>query len=70
MTSDNVENAVRTGIAGLDAILMGGIPKANVILVEGTTGSGKTLFGLEFIVPGDHAIQRTRHHRGVRSQSR
>jgi circadian clock protein KaiC len=52
MTSDNVENAVRTGIAGLDAILMGGVPRANVILVEGTTGSGKTLFGMEFIVRG------------------
>jgi circadian clock protein KaiC len=52
MTSDNVENMVRTGIAGLDAILMGGIPKTNVILVEGTTGSGKTLFGIEFVVRG------------------
>ena len=45
-------DAIRTGIAGLDAILMGGIPRTNVILVEGTTGSGKTLLGTEFIYRG------------------
>jgi circadian clock protein KaiC len=43
---------IRTGIAGLDRILMGGIPRANVILVEGTAGSGKTLLGTEFIYRG------------------
>ena len=31
---------------------MGGIPRTNVILVEGTTGSGKTLLGMEFIYRG------------------
>src|ERR1700678_1547153 len=49
MTSDG---KIRTGLAGLDRILMGGIPRANVILVEGTTGSGKTLLGAEFIYRG------------------
>ena len=49
MKSDDL---VRTGIAGLDEILMGGIPRTNVILVEGTTGSGKTLLGVEFIYRG------------------
>src|SRR5260370_35350783 len=49
MTSDDV---VRTGISGFDALLLGGIPRTNVILVEGTTGSGKTLFGVEFIYRG------------------
>src|SRR5450755_638479 len=49
MSNDEV---VRTGIPGLDAILMGGIPRTNVILVEGTTGSGKTLLGVEFIYRG------------------
>jgi circadian clock protein KaiC len=45
-------NAVQTGIAGLDGILLGGIPKRNLILVEGTVGSGKTLLGTEFIYRG------------------
>src|ERR1700693_1393060 len=49
MASDGV---IRTGIVGLDRILMGGIPRTNVILVEGTTGSGKTLLGTEFIYRG------------------
>src|SRR5271169_1782282 len=31
---------------------MGGIPRTNVILVEGTTGSGKTLLGVELISRG------------------
>jgi circadian clock protein KaiC len=43
---------IKTGIAGLDSILLGGIPRTNVILVQGTTGSGKTLMGLEFIYRG------------------
>jgi len=49
MKSDDL---VKTGIAGLDEILMGGIPRTNVILVEGTTGSGKTILGVEFIYRG------------------
>ena len=49
MASDGL---IRTGVAGLDRILMGGIPRSNVILVEGTTGSGKTLLGTEFIYRG------------------
>src|ERR1700730_10772639 len=43
---------IKTGIKGLDSILLGGIPRTNVILVQGVTGSGKTLMGLEFIYRG------------------
>jgi circadian clock protein KaiC len=43
---------IKTGIAGLDSILLGGIPRNNVILLQGVTGSGKTLMGLEFIYRG------------------
>jgi circadian clock protein KaiC len=43
---------VRTGVAGLDPILGGGIPRGNVIVVEGPAGSGKTTLGLEFIYRG------------------
>ena len=43
---------IKTGIAGLDDILLGGIPAGNVVLVQGETGTGKTLFGLEFIYRG------------------
>ena len=43
---------VKTAITGLDGILSGGIPRGNVILVEGPAGSGKTTLGLEFIYRG------------------
>jgi circadian clock protein KaiC len=43
---------VRTGIAGLDDLLPGGIPRGNVILVEGAIGTGKTTMGVEFIYRG------------------
>ena len=46
------DNLIQTGIAGLDTILLGGIPRGNVILVEGGVGSGKTLLGVEFIYQG------------------
>jgi len=46
------QDNVSTGIAGLDPILSGGIPRGNVILLEGSIGTGKTTFGVEFIYRG------------------
>jgi circadian clock protein KaiC len=43
---------VKTGIAGLDDILSGGIPRGNVILLEGAIGCGKTTLGVEFVYHG------------------
>ena len=43
---------VKTGIAGLDAILSDGIPRGNVILLEGAVGTGKTTLGVEFVYRG------------------
>jgi circadian clock protein KaiC len=42
----------RTGIQGLDEITGGGLPAARPTLVSGGAGSGKTLFGVEFLVRG------------------
>ncbi|MDN3657915.1 circadian clock protein KaiC [Ferruginibacter paludis] len=41
-----------TGIAGLDEITEGGLPKGRPTLICGEAGAGKTLFGIEFIVKG------------------
>jgi len=41
-----------TGIQGLDEITGGGLPHGRPTLVCGGAGSGKTLFGLEFLVQG------------------
>jgi circadian clock protein KaiC len=43
---------VRTGISGLDPILFGGIPRGNLIVVEGAAGTGKTTLGVEFVFRG------------------
>jgi len=43
---------VKTGISGLDGILSSGIPRGNVILLEGTIGTGKTTMGVEFVYRG------------------
>jgi circadian clock protein KaiC len=41
-----------TGIAGLDEITFGGLPRGRTTLVTGGAGSGKTLLGIEFLVQG------------------
>jgi circadian clock protein KaiC len=43
---------IPTGISGLDDILRGGLPRGNVLLVEGAAGTGKTLLGVEFVYRG------------------
>ena len=43
---------VKMGIAGLDEILLGGLPRNNNVIVEGQPGSGKTTLGLGFIHAG------------------
>ena len=41
-----------TGIKGFDEITNGGLPSGRPTLVTGAAGSGKTLFGIEFLVRG------------------
>jgi circadian clock protein KaiC len=41
-----------TGIKGFDEITGGGLPRGRPTLVTGAAGSGKTLFGVEFLVRG------------------
>jgi circadian clock protein KaiC len=43
---------VPTGIDGLDEVTGGGLPRGRTTLVCGGAGSGKTLFGIEFLVRG------------------
>jgi len=42
----------QTGIEGLDQITGGGLPRGRPTLICGSAGSGKTLFGIEFLVRG------------------
>lgn len=43
---------VRSGIPGLDEILHGGIPRRNVVLLSGGPGTGKSIFGQQFLYYG------------------
>ena len=46
---------LHTGITGFDKLLKKGIPKGLNILIEGSAGSGKTIFGLQLLI--HHARQ-------------
>lgn len=37
------------GVPGLDAVMAGGLPRGRTTLVAGTSGSGKTVLGLQFL---------------------
>jgi len=43
---------VKTGIDGIDAILNGGVVKNATVLVSGNPGTGKSLFGIQYIYNG------------------
>ena len=43
---------IKTGIPGFDEILNGGIPKRNVVLLSGGPGTGKSIFGQQYIWNG------------------
>jgi len=43
---------VETGIPGLDDLIEGGIPENFIVLVSGTSGTGKTTFCMQFLAEG------------------
>jgi circadian clock protein KaiC len=43
---------LRTGVAGLDAMIGGGFWRGSTTLLGGPTGSGKTTIGLQFVLEG------------------
>jgi len=49
---NNMVDKVRTGIPGFDNILNGGIPKRNTVLLSGGPGTGKSIFGYQYLFNG------------------
>ena len=48
----DLADRVATGVTGLDTLLRGGLPRTSATMVEGGTGTGKTLVGLHFLLEG------------------
>src|ERR1700685_3997514 len=48
---ERLEKAL-TGIAGLDEVTFGGLPRGRATLICGSPGCGKTMLGVEFLVNG------------------
>ena len=46
------------GVAGLDELLDGGAPRGSSTVVQGGTGTGKTLLGLNFLIEGARRKER------------
>lgn len=46
------DERVKTGIAGLDRLLDGGLIRNSSVLLRGTCGAGKTVFSLQFLTYG------------------
>jgi len=47
-----MDERIKTGIIGLDDILMGGVPRGNCVLLAGSAGTGKTVLSQQFLFKG------------------
>ncbi|MDD3083520.1 MAG: ATPase domain-containing protein [Candidatus ainarchaeum sp.] len=45
-------NRVKTGIKGFDKLIEGGFPEGRSFLISGGTGTGKTIFAIQFLING------------------
>jgi len=50
-----VQEKAKTGILGLDNVLIGGLSRGNIFLLEGAPGAGKTTVALQFLIAGAKA---------------
>lgn len=50
--SSNNEERIATGIKNFDSLIEGGFAKNSTNLVVGSSGSGKTIFAVEFLIEG------------------
>jgi circadian clock protein KaiC len=50
-----VPDVTPTGIEGLDKLLLGGLPRHHMYLLQGEAGTGKTTVGMQFLIEGVRA---------------
>jgi KaiC/GvpD/RAD55 family RecA-like ATPase len=49
---EDLVDRVITGVEGFDELIEGGIPRSSFILLSGGTGTGKSIFGMNFLAHG------------------
>jgi len=52
-----VDERIPTGTAGFDELLEGGFPAGSLVTISGRPGTGKTIFGSQFLYQGGHMGQ-------------
>ncbi|KAB1074746.1 ATPase domain-containing protein [Methylobacterium planeticum] len=57
--TSGVSNKAKTGIVGLDNVLVGGLVRNRLYLLEGSPGTGKTTVALQFLLDGARLGERT-----------
>ncbi len=45
-------NRIKTGIEGFDKLIEGGLPEGRSFLISGATGTGKTIFAVQYLISG------------------
>lgn len=58
MSPTDTARQAPTGIAGLDELLHGGLPRNRLHLIEGEPGAGKTTLAMQFLLEGRRAGER------------
>lgn len=58
---DSASLRASTGVSGLDDVLLGGLTRNRLYLLEGEPGTGKTTLGLHFLLEGVKRGERTLH---------
>lgn len=52
VSGEKLEGRAKTGIKGFDELIEGGFERESIVLLVGSAGTGKTLFGLQFLYEG------------------
>ncbi|MBI2449635.1 AAA family ATPase [Candidatus Pacearchaeota archaeon] len=51
-TNRKIEERIKTGIPGFDELIQGGFPRNSNILLAGAPGTGKSIFGMQYLING------------------
>lgn len=52
MAESNQTQRLKTGIPGVDDLMKGGVPKSKIVLLAGGPGTGKSTFGMQWLLNG------------------